>query len=369
MRIDGIIIYRVRMPLTAPFRVSTFTIEENEAILVKLVSGDDWGWGEGTPMKLPLFSPESAATAFVVAREFLGPLLVGQDVSSGEELHERLAAIRGNCFAKAAFDHAWWDLFSRKKGTPLWQAIGSTRPEIRVGECFGVLNSVEELLGRVGIAVAQGYPRIKLKYGPGWDLRVIRAVRERFPDIMLHIDCNSAYSLADIKMFRELDTYELAMIEQPLRYDDIVDHATLQQELKTPICLDESITSPENARKALQLGACGFVNIKPGRVGGITTSLQIHDMCDRAGIGTWIGGMIESGVGRMVCVALATLPGIDYPADIPPTGTFYDLDIASAKIVVKYGGLVDAPGIPGCGAWPDSDRLTLATIEEATLDA
>jgi O-succinylbenzoate synthase len=367
MRIDEIGIHRVRLRLKAPFRVSTFAISENEAVFVRLVSGSELGWGEGTAMKLPFYSPESAATAFIVARDFIAPSLIGQDICSGEELQERMYAIRGNCFAKAAFDHAWWDLFSRCQRVPLWQAIGGMNQQVSVGECFGVLDSIEELLSRIRNALAQGYPRIKLKFGPGWDLSVVAAVREEFPDVVLHVDCNSAYSLADTEMFKALDQYDLAMIEQPLGHDDIIDHATLQSALSTPICLDESITSAEKARKAIQVGACRFVNIKPGRVSGITTSLRIHEMCEQAGIGTWIGGMLESGLGRTVCVALATLPGIDYPADIPSTGTFYEQDVTDAEVCVRQGGIVSVPIAVGSGALPDEDRLARATVEKAVV--
>jgi len=367
MRIDEIRIYRVRFPLKVPFRVSTFAIPENEAVLVNLVSGSSFGWGEGTAMKLPLYSPESAATAFVVARDFIAPLLIGQNISSGEELQERMRVIRANCFAKAAFDHAWWDLSSRRQGVPLWQAIGGVNREVSVGQCFGVLDSIDELVSRIRDALAQGYPRIKLKYGPGWDLPVVRAVRQAFPDVTLHIDCNSAYSLADVDMFKALDQYGLAMIEQPLAHDDIIDHATLQDQISTPICLDESITSADKTRKAIQIGACGFVNIKPPRVSGITASLAIQEMCEKAGIGTWIGGMLESGLGRSVCIALASLQGMDYPSDIPGTGTFYDEDITDAEVCVRQGGLVSVPLEAGCGALPDEERLVAATVEKAAV--
>ena len=256
-----------------------------------------------------------------------------QDIQSGRELQERLSGIKGNYFAKAAFDLAWWDLHAKKLGKPLWKIIGGTDPTVEAGADFGIMESINVLIETIARAVRQGYKRVKLKCCPGWDLEMIDAVRKEFPETTFHIDCNSAYTLDDLDMFKRIDRYGLAMIEQPLGYDDLIDHAALQAHIDTPICLDESITSPDKTRKALSIKACRWINIKPGRVGGITPALVIHDICREAGIPCWIGGMLESAVGASHCLALATLPNIRYPSDIFPSDRFFRKDLSIPHMV------------------------------------
>jgi O-succinylbenzoate synthase len=245
---------------------------------------------------------------------------------------------------------------------PLWKALGGTSAVVKVGADFGVKDSIGELLEAVGGAVKAGYLRVKLKYRPGWALEMIREVRARFPDTVFHVDCNSTYTLADTDMFRELDGYRLAMIEQPLMHDDLLDHAELQKRIATPICLDESVTSASKARKAIALGSCRWINVKPGRVGGLTNALAIHDLCMKAGVPCWVGGMLESSLGAHQCLALATLPNFTYPNDIFPSTTYYRNDLGDPPIELSGVSQVTAPDTPGCGAVPDPRRLQAMCI-------
>jgi O-succinylbenzoate synthase len=250
---------------------------------------------------------------------------------------------------------------------PLWQIIGGKSPDVEAGADFGIMESIDLLLGTIKNAVAEGYKRVKLKYRPGWELNMINAVRNAFPDLVIHIDCNSAYTLADTDMFKQLDKYNLAMIEQPLMNDDLIDHAMLQAQIKTPICLDESITSPAKARKAIQIKACGWINIKPGRVGGITNALEIHDIAAAAGIPCWIGGMLESAVGANHCIALATLPNIKYPCDVFPSSRFYKRDLSVPETIHSAPSMFRAHNAPGIGVEPDSEMLEKEILNQVVV--
>jgi O-succinylbenzoate synthase len=357
MHIDRIDLYRVAMPLITPWRTAYGEDSVIESVLVRVTSGDHNGWGESSPLAAPTYSPEWAAGVFQVTRNWLAPRLVGRDVVSGAQLQELLAFIKGNPFAKAGLDLAWWDLHAQKQGQPLYRVLGGADPSVWVGADFGVQDTLDELLARVGQAVAAGFRRVKLKFRPGWDLPMVRAVRQAFPDTVLHIDCNSGYRLDDVPLFRSLDEFNLAMFEQPLAHDDLLDHAALQQQVRTPICLDESITSVDRARQALAIGACRVINIKPGRVGGLTNAVAIHDLCQRQGVPCWVGGMLESAVGVAHCIALATLPGFTYPADIFPSRTYYRQDLGDPEIVLSGPSQVRALDRPGIGTTPDPERL------------
>ncbi len=367
MRIDAIDIYRVSMPLVYPFRTAFGNDEVIESLLVRMRSGDAFGWGEATPWQTPGYSAEFAAGAFLVLRDFLAPRLVGMDIPSGTDLQARLAHVKGNPFAKAALDLAWWDLAARLHNQPLWRFLGGRGPRVDVGADFGIMESVEDLLRTIDGAVQAGFKRIKLKYRPGWDLDMVAAVRRRFPDPVIHVDCNSAYRLADADRLRQLDAFNLAMIEQPLAHDDLLDHAELQARLKTPICLDESITSVDKARQAIAIKACGWINIKPGRVGGLTHAVAIHDTCRAAGIPCWVGGMLESAVGASHCLALATLPNFLYPADIFPSERFFVPDLSQPAMALSAPSRMTARDVPGCGAEPHPGRLADQTLQHAAL--
>jgi len=355
------------MPLLYPFRTAFDDVSIVESVLVQLSSNGFAGWGESACWGRPAYSSEWSASQFMVSRDFIAPLLLNQDVSSGVDLQNRVKGIKGNYFAKAAFDLAWWDLYAKQQCQPLWKILGGETPSVDVGADFGIMENIESLLTAISEAKGQGYKRVKLKYRPGWELDMVKAVRKRFPDMLIHIDCNSHYSLKDIEMFRELDKYHLTMIEQPLAHDDIIDHAVLQGQLKTPICLDESITSVDKARKALEIGACGFVNIKLGRVGGITNALKINKVCEEHNIPCWVGGMLESSVGSSHNIAFATLSNVRYPSDIFPTSRFYRRDLGQNAIVHSAPSQFMPASAHGIGTIPDEAFLEKMTIEQVLM--
>jgi O-succinylbenzoate synthase len=366
--IDAIEIYRVVMPLVYPFRTAFGDHATIESVLVKITSGRHFGWGEASPWAAPAYSGEWAHGCFQVVRDWLGPQLVGKRIDSGKELEKALGRFKGNYFAKASLDLAWWDLHARQRAQPLWRVLGGCKNQVDVGADFGTMDHVEDLLVVMDDAVSQGFRRIKLKFRRGWELDVMKAVRQRFPRSTIHIDCNSAYSLDDLVLFQAVDDLQFAMIEQPLAHDDLVDHAKLQAKLRTPLCLDESITSVAKARKAIELGSCRFVNIKPGRVGGLTIALEIHSLCQQAGIPCWVGGMLESAVGASHCIALATLPNILYPSDIFPSHRFYHKDLAHPEIELSGPGQICASERIGIGCEPDEERLRNCQLDFARLE-
>lgn len=369
MIIERIEIYRVAMPLVYPFRTSFGDDDCIESVLVKIESDGLYGWGEGAPLQDPGYSPEWAAGQFLLIRERLASRLLGEDIVSGDDLQSRLSIFRGNPFAKGALDLAWWDLYSRSRGEPLWKTLDGRGPTVDVGADFGAMETVDLLIETIGKAIEEGFKRVKLKYRPGWEIDMISAVRRAFPDTVFHVDCNSAYTLDDLPMLKQLDEYDLKFIEQPLMNDDLVDHAHLQREIKTPICLDESITSPAKARKAIEIGACRWVNIKHGRVGGITNAVRINEICEKNGIPCWIGGMLESAVAQAHSVALATLSNIKYPSDIFPTSRFYHEDLSKPEIHLSGPSQITAEPGPGIGVEPDAALLKKMTLEKAELRA
>jgi O-succinylbenzoate synthase len=279
-----------------------------------------------------------------------------------------LSWVKGNYIAKASLDLAWWDLHARSVERPLWNLIGGQEPEIKVGADIGILPTFEALFERIEEAQADGFERIKLKYGAGWDLPMLSAVRERFSEVVFHIDCNSAYRLSDLRMLQELDCYDLEMIEQPLAHDDLVDHAILQSNIKTALCLDESIISVDKARKAIEIGACRWINIKLGRVGGLTNALAIHDLCNEASVPCWVGGMLESAIGQSHNIAMATKSNIKYPSDIFPSSRFYKEDITHSDIVLSGPSKIKATDQPGIGCEPAPYHLSERMIQMAKVD-
>ena len=332
MILDSIELYHDAVPLKRPFVTAFGSTKVVEALLVKLTCGDFVGWGESSPLAAPAYSPEYAAGAFRVARDFLVPLLKGRDITSGEELQRLLKPVKGNFFAKGGLDMAWHDLQSRMDGIPLWKHFGGTREKIVCGLDFGIRESISELIQELGQAIDAGYPCIKLKFGPPSGMKMLAAVRKEFPDFPFFIDCNSAYTLQDLDMFKELDRFHLMMIEQPLGSDDLVDHAVLQKQISTPICLDECLTSSEKARQAAELGSGKIFNLKPGRMGGFTPSLETLEIAARHGISCWVGGMMESSIGRARMIALASRPEVDMPSDITPPLKKYQFDFVRDSV-------------------------------------
>jgi O-succinylbenzoate synthase len=370
MRIERIDLYLVAMPLIYPWRTAYGEDAAIHSVLCRIESGSLVGWGESTPFAAPCYSPECAAGVFAVVRDWFAPAILGRDIRSGRELQQYLAHFKGNPFAKATLDLAWWSLASRESGRPLHQLLGATRDRVAVGADYGVMDSIDDLLAAVGGAVEAGFPRIKLKFRPGWDLDMLRAVRQQHPRETFHIDCNSGYRLADLPFFQEIDQFQLAMIEQPLQHDDLLDHAELQRGIRTPVCLDESIVTPRQAEQAAAIGSCRYVNIKPGRVGGLTNAVQIHDICRSAGIPCWVGGMLESATGSAHCTALAMLDNFTYPADIFPSARYYREDLSDPPL--ELCALPD--GTPAVAAStelpePHPERLRKQTLMHASLKA
>jgi o-succinylbenzoate synthase len=367
MKIEQIELFHVRMPLIYPWRTSYGSDAAIESVLVKMTSGNEFGWGESSALAAPCYSPEYAGGLFAVIRDWLAPRLLKQDIQSGDQLQERLKLFKGNYFAKAALDTAWWDLHAKQVGKPLYQVLGGKRNEIDAGEDFGIRDSIEELIDLVGQAVSSGASRVKLKFGPGWDFPVVERVRKEFPKATLHIDCNSNYRLADAELFERLDQFNLSMYEQPLAFDDLHEHAQLQKKVRTPICLDETLNSIERAKTAIELGSCKWANIKPGRVGGITNAVKMHDLFEKHHIPCWVGGMLESAVGCMHCAALATLPNFKYAADVFPTSKFYLEDLSEPAMEFNSPWKFKLSDVAGIGAKPHAERLKKCTVQQVTL--
>jgi O-succinylbenzoate synthase len=368
MKIDKLELFHVAMPLLYPWRTAYGEDAAIHAVLCRMSSGSIDAWGESSPLAAPCYSPEWGGGAFATVRDWLAPAIVGKDIQSGQQLQAELRLYKGNCFAKAVLDNAWWALHSKTTGTPLHVALGASREEVTVGADFGVMDSIDELLEAIGGAVDQRFPRVKLKFRPGWDVEMLRAVRRQYPDHTFHIDCNSGYSLDDVKLFQTIDEFNLAMIEQPLAYDDVLDHAKLQQQIRTPVCLDETIKSLGNARQAIELASCQYVNIKPGRVGGLTNAVAIHDLCQAANIPCWVGGMLESSAGSAHCVALSMLDNFTYPADIFPTSRFYAEDLSDPPLELT----TSADGQAAVRAFetlpePVPERLKALTVQHAMV--
>jgi O-succinylbenzoate synthase len=371
MRIERLDVYRVRIPTAINFRTSYGDHLATDTILTRMESGGLHGWGESCPPWFPGYSSEYTAAAFLTVRELMAPKVIGEQVDSAEALLERLAYVKGNQFARAALEIAWWVLEAKRLGVPLHEALGGKGDRVKVGADFGVQDTLDELMAKIQGAIDAGFPRIKLKFRPGWDVKMVDAVRATFPDHTFHIDCNAAYTIADAPLFRSLDRYRLAMIEQPLQDDgaSLVNHAALQNQIETPVCLDESAQSLAHVRAAIALGACRVINIKMARVGGLAASRDIQALCAEHGIPCWVGGMLESGVGGQICAELATLPNFTYPGDIFPSSYFYTNDLGKPEIVLSGRGEVATSTVPGIAQEPDPDLLARWTVDHATYRA
>lgn len=358
----------VPLRLREPFEISSGVRHERSIVLIQLHGQGHTGWGEMVAAEDPAYSPETTETAWHIIRDFLAPAVVGREFDSPEQILDGASWVRGHRMARAGIEMAAWDLKARIDGVSLAEAVGGERKPVPVGVSIGLQKDDGTLLRKVEGYLAEGYQRIKLKIKPGRDVAMVRAVRERFPEARLMADANSAYTLADADHLAELDELDLMMIEQPLSYDDIRDHARLQERIRTPVCLDESVESAADARLALELGACGVINIKPGRVGGFGEARAIHDLCLAAGLDVWCGGMLESGVGRAHNVALASLPGFTLPGDISGSARYWDEDIVAPEFVVKDGHVSLPPG-PGIGVTPRMDRIEVLTVRHEEFTA
>jgi O-succinylbenzoate synthase len=350
-------IHLVRLNLNEAFETSFGRIDSRLIFLVTLEVGGVTGWGEVVAAEEPRYSYETAGTAHHVIKDYLAPALMSQSLDDLRDLQRCFAPFRGHNMAKAGLEAAFVDLTARLRTTSLSNLIGGTRERVPVGVSLGIQPALSSLLERVDKYLGLGYQRIKLKIKPGWDVEVVGEVRKRHPKILLSVDANSAYTLDDLDHLKALDEFDLLMIEQPLHYDDLLDHAKLQSELKTSICLDESITSSRRAEQALALDSCRLINIKMGRVGGYSEALAIHDLCHRRGIPVWCGGMLESGIGRAHNIALASLPGFTLPGDISASSRYFARDLINPPVTVDSNGYIDVPCDVALGFEPDVDYI------------
>ena len=352
------------MRLKAPFETSFGVTQERRILLVEVVVDGVTGCGEITTLETPSYNSETTDTAWNIFSDHIAPMVVGQNVSTAEELPHLLESIRGHHMAKAGVENALWDAEARQKATPLWKLLGGTQQEITCGVSLGIRENPESLLHKVEEELSRGYKRIKLKIKPGKDLDFIAAVRNIFPNILLSVDANSAYRLDDTEHLRKFDGFNLLMIEQPLAWDDIYSHARLQQKIRTAICLDECINHDRHAVGAIESGACKIVNIKLGRVGGHTSARKVHDACRERGVPVWCGGMLESGVGRAHNIAMSTLPGFTLPGDVSASQRYWSQDIIEPEVEVSPDGTITAPSGSGFGYELNHeliDRLTVRT--------
>jgi O-succinylbenzoate synthase len=366
MRIEQIDLKIVQLPLVRPFQTSSSRKSHLDHILVQVTAGGMTGWGECASPSDPYYCPETTETCWHMLKDFLAPAILGRDWSTIDELVALYRPVKGNRFAKAGVEMACWDLLARSRGVPLHELIGGTRSEIVSGVSLGIEGRVEALFDQIERYLEEGYRRIKLKIAPGWDVDVVRRVRERYPSIALQVDANSAYTLDDLPTLQALDDFDLLLIEQPLAHDDIIDHARLQAALKTPICLDESIHSADDARKALDLGACRVINIKVSRVGGLLEARRVHDVCRARGIPVWCGGMHEFGIGRAANVAIAALPGFTLPGDVSGSDKYYAEDIVEPPIRANDGAIRVFEG-PGLGVEPVEERIEARSLRTLAI--
>lgn len=363
MLIKEVNVRKMKMMMKNPFTTSFGTFQEKDFLLVEVKDElGNSGWGESVAFHSPWYSEETLETNLHMIRDFLVPIILDTEISHPDEVSERFAHLRKNNMAKSAVEGAVWDLFAKRNKITLAAALGGEREKIEVGISIGINENLDELVETVRGFIDEGYKRVKVKIKPGFDVNVMRELRKHFPDVPMMADANSAYRLADTELLKELDEFNLTMIEQPLASDDIVDHAKLQPELKTPICLDESIHSLEDTRKALELGSTKIINIKIGRVGGLTEAKKIHDYCMEHGIPVWCGGMLESGIGRAHNVALTTLPNFILPGDTAGSSRYWHEDIISPEVTVE-DGYITVPEAPGIGYEVNLDAVDKYTVD------
>ncbi|HBZ82137.1 MULTISPECIES: o-succinylbenzoate synthase [Brevibacillus] len=370
MKIERVDLQRIKIPLTAPFVTSMGLETHKECILVRAYSGNHVGFGESVAMDVPVYNEEDVDTVWYMLEKYLIPQLFTRDIEHPDQVSEIFSWMRRNQMAKSALEGAVWDLYAKMNGLSLSQALGGTRTTIDVGVSIGIEPTIEKLLERVDGFIRDGYKKIKVKIKPGFDVEPMRAIRHTFgPDVPLMADANSAYTLADIDMLKQLDEFGLIMIEQPLGHDDIIDHATLQRELKTPICLDESIHTVEDARKAIELGSCRIINIKIGRVGGLTDAKKLHDLCAAKGVPVWCGGMQEVGIGRAHNIAIASLSNFTIPGDTSPSHRYFTEDVVTPMIDFASPGVLSVPTGAGIGFTINEAAILRSLVEHKSYYA
>ncbi|WP_176555762.1 o-succinylbenzoate synthase [Virgibacillus ndiopensis] len=361
-------LHKLKMRLNDPFTTSFGTFQDKEFFITEAIDDNgNRGFGESVAFSSPWYSEETVQTNLHIMEDFLIKILQENEIKHPDDVSNLFSSIRRNNMAKSALEGAIWDLYAKQKKIPLAQALGGTKKEIDVGISIGIQPTIEDLLNMIDHYVQEGYKRVKIKIKPGWDIDVLREVRSHYPDLPIMADANSAYTLNDIKHLQTFDELNLMMIEQPLEHDDIVDHAKLQAALKTPICLDESIHSLDDSKKAVQLESCKIINIKIGRVGGLTEAKRIHDFCKEQGIAVWCGGMLEAGVGRAHNIALTTLPQFILPGDTAGSSRYWEKDIIQPEVIVE-NGIIKVPDKPGIGYEIDDEALDEFAVDVKTFN-
>lgn len=357
----------VEMALVAPFETSFGREEVRRSLVLSAHAGGQVGWGECVAGAGPWYSYETVRTAWHVLSDYLVPPVLSKPWSHPEAAAARWARVRGHPMAKAGLEAALWDLWAKSRGVSLSEALGGVKDRLESGISLGIQPDLATLTSRIEAALERRYRRIKLKIKPGWDLEIVEAVRKRFSEIPLMVDANAAYALDDLSVLKRLDRYELMMIEQPLGYEDLVDHAELQRQMETPLCLDESVASPALVRQALRLGSCRVINVKAGRVGGLSAAVRVHDLCREQGVPVWCGGMLETGIGRAHNVALASLPGFTLPGDLSASDRYWREDLVEPPFTLDEVGTIAVPRGPGIGVEVVAERLERATVERTTF--
>jgi o-succinylbenzoate synthase len=367
--INGVELREIRLPLVHFFETSFGRTTERRIVLVRVRDSEGAeGWGECTAGEGPFYCEEWTESAWHTLKTYLAPMVLGREVERAVGISPLMKSVRGNRMAKAALETACWDLEAKQAGVPLWKHLGGVKPEIACGVSIGIQHTVEELLEKIERELDAGYQRIKIKIKPGWDVNVLEKVRARFPEIRLMGDANSAYSLKDAPLFRAMDEFDLMMIEQPLAYDDMLDHAELQKQIRTPICLDESIRTPADAVHAIEQNACRIINVKLGRVGGHSEAQSVERICRERSIPIWCGGMLESGIGRAHNIAMATHEGFTLPGDVSASARYWAEDIIEPAVTVTPNGTIIAPDAPGIGFEIKRERIEKLTVRKEEIE-
>jgi len=368
MKIEEITLFHLRMPLQSHFETSFGRVYDRDCILLKVQSEGLTGYGECAADRDPGYSYETVGTSWHILKDFIIPAVLDQDVDNAAAFQDRLSYIKGHQMAKAGLEMALWDLLGKREGCPLVDLLGGDRSTVDVGVSVGLQDTPSDLIRVVESYLKSGYGRVKLKIKPGRDTLDVSSIRDEFPDLRLQVDANSAYSLDTAIDLLPLDNFNLLLIEQPLAEDDLWDHRQLQTQFSTPLCLDESITQPRHARQAIEMDACRIINIKPGRVGGISQGIMIHDLCQDRNIPVWCGGMLETGVGRAANLAIASLPNFKLPGDISATERYYAEDITNEVFILNSDSTIDVPKGLGLGITINFDALERYTLSAESFD-
>lgn len=366
MKIESITLHHISMPLVSPFETSFGRETTRQCVIIELRSDGLTGWGECVASRDPGYSYETVGTSMHVLKDFIAPLILENDMRDALDFQRRVSGIRGHHLAKAGVEMAIWDLLGKRVNKSLREMFGGVRDKVEVGVSIGIQQSTQRLVRSAAEYVGQGYARVKIKIKPGRDVEDASAVRREFSNLRLQVDANSAYSMEDVPRLKPLDDLNLLLIEQPLFEDDIWDHHKFQEQFTTPVCLDESIVSPRHARYAIEMRACKIINIKAGRLGGLSQGVMVHDLCQQVGMPVWCGGMLETGIGRASNLALASLPNFTLPGDVSASDRYYQRDITHERFVLNPDSTIDVPAGVGLGVTIDDDALrefSLTTLE------